>query len=233
MMLGHISLMDSDLQSIRSPVDSSAALIRTLIDVGKLFPGNSIQAHDNIEEDIGKHSFFTQWKFWIIWNQDFHCGMMGRRTHNVVTKLSIYFGFVMIPKNVSIIWYCCCHNLYKCAYPFGLNLFFQPGLGPGFFLTLDSSGVFGLRLLLWIVPFRALAEKFKRITPGLLTAAIFSTTYTDTHLLSEYGSNGSSSDIPSFLLSSSSSSEMTLHTHAELQLHVIQNWLNTHIMDVS
>lgn len=61
---------------------------------------------------------------------------------------------------MSIKWYCCCHNLYKWAYPFGLNLFFQPGLGPGFFLTLDSSGVFGLRLLLRIVPFRALAEKF-------------------------------------------------------------------------
>lgn len=68
---------------------------------------------------------------------------------------------------MSIKWYCCCHNLCRCAYPFGLNLFFQPGLGPGFFFTLDSSGVFGLRLLLRIVPFRALAEEFKRITPGL------------------------------------------------------------------
>lgn len=53
--------MDSDLQTIRSPVDSSAALIRTLIDVGKLFPGNSIQTHYITEEDIGaehsRHSF--------------------------------------------------------------------------------------------------------------------------------------------------------------------------------
>lgn len=48
--------MDSDLQSIRSPVDSSAALIGTLIDVGKLFPGNSIQPHDITEEDIGTDS---------------------------------------------------------------------------------------------------------------------------------------------------------------------------------
>lgn len=59
------------------------------------------------------------------------------------------------------------------VYPFGLNLFFQPGLGPGFFLTLDSSGAFGLRLLFRIAPFRALAEKFKGITAGLLTSAIF------------------------------------------------------------
>lgn len=76
-----------------------------------------------------------------------------------------------------------CHNLYKRAYPFGLNLFFQPGLGPGFFLTLDSSGVFGLRLLLRIVPFRPLAEKFKRITPGLLTPSFQRRTLTPTSCL--------------------------------------------------
>lgn len=37
-------------------------------------------------------------------------------------------------------------------YPLGLNLFFQPGLGPGFFLILGSSGAFGLCLLLlgWV-----------------------------------------------------------------------------------
>lgn len=61
----------------------------------------------------------------------------------------------------------------KCAYPFGLNWFFQPGLGPGFFLTLDSSGAFGLRLLFRIAPFRALEGKLKRITPEPLTSAIF------------------------------------------------------------
>lgn len=33
-------------------------------------------------------------------------------------------------------------------YPLGLNLFFQPGLGPGFFLILGSSGTFWLLLLL-------------------------------------------------------------------------------------
>lgn len=44
-------------------------------------------------------------------------------------------------------------------YPLGLNLFFQPGLGPGFFLILGSSGTFGLLLLLLGVgPVRALAE---------------------------------------------------------------------------
>lgn len=58
MMQGHISLMDSDLQSIRSPVDSSAALIGTLIDVGKLFPGSSIQTHDIIQEDIATECIF-------------------------------------------------------------------------------------------------------------------------------------------------------------------------------
>lgn len=55
--------MDSDLQSIRSSVDSSAALIRTLIDVGKLFPGNGIQIHDIIQGDTGTEcgqpSFFN------------------------------------------------------------------------------------------------------------------------------------------------------------------------------
>lgn len=61
----------------------------------------------------------------------------------------------------------------KCAYPFGLNLFFQPGLGPGFFFTLDSSGTFGLRLLFRIAPFRALEGKLKRVTPELPTPAIF------------------------------------------------------------
>lgn len=61
----------------------------------------------------------------------------------------------------------------KCAYPFGLNLFFQPGLGPGFFLTLDSSGAFGLLLLFRMAPFRALKGKLKRITPELLTSAGF------------------------------------------------------------
>lgn len=60
-----------------------------------------------------------------------------------------------------------------CVYPFGLNLFFQPGLGPGFFLTLDSSGAFGLRLLFRTAPFRALGGKLKRITPELLTSAVF------------------------------------------------------------
>lgn len=61
----------------------------------------------------------------------------------------------------------------ECVYPFGFNLFFQPGLGPGFFLTLDSSGTFGLRLLFRIAPFRALEGKLKGITPELLTSAIF------------------------------------------------------------
>lgn len=64
----------------------------------------------------------------------------------------------------------------KSVYPFGLNLFFQPGLGPGFFLTLDSSGAFGLRLLFKIAPFRALEGKLKRITPELL---LFSMTGND------------------------------------------------------
>lgn len=46
------------------------------------------------------------------------------------------------------------------TYPLGLNLFFQPGLGPGFFLILGSSGTFGLLLLLLgVVPLRALAEE--------------------------------------------------------------------------
>lgn len=40
---------------------------------------------------------------------------------------------------------------------------------------------------------------------------------TKTYLLSEYGSNNSSSDNLSFLLSSKSSSEMTLHAHVGLQ----------------
>lgn len=38
-----------------------------------------------------------------------------------------------------------------------------------------------------------------------------------THLVSEYGSNNSSSDTPSFLLPSKSSSETTLHTHTILE----------------
>lgn len=45
-------------------------------------------------------------------------------------------------------------------YPLGLNLFFQPGLGPGFFLILGSSGTFGLLLLLFgVFPLRALEEE--------------------------------------------------------------------------
>lgn len=127
-----------------------------------------------------------------------------------------------------------CHKLYKHVYPFGLNLFFQPGLGPGFFFTLDSSGVFGLRLLFRIAPFRALAEKCEGITAGLLTSAIFWAMDTETHLLSEYGSNRSSSDILSFLLSSSSSSEMPLDAQSRvITVDVIQNLLNAHVTDVS
>lgn len=56
-------------------------------------------------------------------------------------------------------------NLCQCAnvlYPLGLNLFFQPGLGPGFFLILGSSGAFGLcLLLLGTVPLRALGGEEK------------------------------------------------------------------------
>lgn len=80
---------------------------------------------------------------------------------------SLFFG----PLGAFVIVHNCAVN--KRVYPFGLNLFFQPGLGPGFFLTLDSSGAFGLRLLFRIAPFRALEGKLKRITPELLTSAIF------------------------------------------------------------
>lgn len=42
------TVMNTDLQSIRSPIDSSAALIWTLVDVGQLFSENSIQIYDII-----------------------------------------------------------------------------------------------------------------------------------------------------------------------------------------
>lgn len=106
------------------------------------------------------------------------------------------------------------------TYPLGLNLFFQPGFGPGFFLTLGSSGAFGLRLLLLgTVTLRALGREetgtLHTVSPSLLFNPNPLLKNTCTHLLSEYGSNNSSSDNPLFLLSSKSSSEITLdkHTH--------------------
>lgn len=102
-------------------------------------------------------------------------------------------------------------------YPLGLNLFFQPGLGPGFFLILGSSGTFWLFLLLLeTVALRALGGcqrgSIKHLGFCQLTFICL------THLVSVYGSNNSSSDTPSFLLSSKSSSEMTLHTHKFLKM---------------
>ena len=124
-----------------------------------------------------------------------------------------------------------CIKEYVAGYPLGLNLFFQPGLGPGFFLILGSSGTFGLPLLLiGMVISRALGKGEKRSTntePGLLSFhALFpfsegtcSLKDICTHLLSENGLNNSSSDSPPFPLSSKSSSETTLHTFARTHTH--------------
>ena len=136
--------------------------------------------------------------------------------------------------NLTVAEWRLCIKEYVAGYPLGLNLFFQPGLGPGFFLILGSSGTFGLPLLLiGMVISRALGKGEKRSTnrePGLLSFhALFpfsegtcSLKDICTHLLSENGLNNSSSDSPPFPLSSKSSSETTLHTFARTHTHTKQ-----------
>lgn len=108
----------------------------------------------------------------LLWKQQIHGIIFGDIG---ITVKSMKGQHIFFPSFFAPFWvFVIVHNyiVNKCVYPFGLNLFFQPGLGPGFFLTLDSSGTFGLRLLFRIAPFRALEGKLKRVTPELLTSAI-------------------------------------------------------------